>query len=124
MSNLLKTGEQFLARMQTAYASERVDYARSEASVEVSAVRGRSDFDVTDASGAQMRVTYQDFIVTAETLALDGEPIKPKPGDRITDENGVVYEVSAPGPGVPHWVWAEPSQIRYRIHAKEVVTPT
>jgi hypothetical protein len=119
--NLLAQGEQWLADKQARFASELVTYARSEASVDVRATIGRAEFDVTDASGALLRVQMQDFIIATEDLALDGEPVEPRPGDRIT-KGITIFEVSSPGPGVDCWQWAENERIRRRIHAKQVGT--
>ncbi len=115
MRNDLATGEHWLADQQRRFTSERVSYARSEASIEVDAMIGKADFDVTDAAGSLLRVSYQDFIIPADQLSLDGESVTPQPGDRIT-KGEAIFEVSSPGPGIDAWQWAE-NERRLRARA-------
>lgn len=120
MADLLRTSDRWLADMQAAHVSQKVKYDRRGLSdVCVTATIGRSEFDVTDAAGSLLRVQMQDFIIRAELLVLDGNDVQPRPGDRITWGDDI-YEVSPPGPGLPHFEWAELSRIRYRIHTKKV----
>jgi hypothetical protein len=119
MPDLLKTGEQWLAKMGKAHASIKIEYVRVEASVCVRATKGRSEFEVTDTSGQLLRVETHDFIVQTDDLVLDGFEAEPKPGDLITEGEGI-YEVSSPGPGLPHWRWAGLHRCRRRIHTKYV----
>jgi hypothetical protein len=117
--NLLKRGERWLADKQTEHAAERVTYARSVASAEVSATIGRSDFPTEDVSGLVLNVQTRDYIIPRDELELDGIAIEPMPGDRIT-EGSCIYEVSAPGPGIEVWKWDGEFRSRFRIHTKLV----
>lgn len=120
MGDVLRKGERWLADMQSEHASQPVVYDRRGVSnVSISATIGRSEFNITDAGGVSVQVETQDFIVFASLLKLDGSPIEPRPGDRVV-WNGQIFQVSSPGADLPHWRWAEPTRIRYRIHTKYV----
>jgi len=123
MRNLLAEGQHWLADKQVALVSVRVQYARAEANVCISATPGRSEWDVTDASGALFRVESRDYLIKRELLELDGIPTEPQAADRITDGE-YVYEVSSPGPNIPVWHWDGPSRVRRRIHTKLITNPT
>lgn len=118
--NLLKMGERWLADKQRQHASEPVTYSRSDASAAVRAVRGRAQTVTEDDSGLQIPTGDGDWIIEASELVLDGNATEPRSGDRITDASGVIFEVSPPGPGLQEWVYAEPTQLRYRIHTKQI----
>ncbi|MDM4014632.1 hypothetical protein [Roseiconus lacunae] len=104
------------ADIETA-ASETVTYTRDGSSIEgVIAVRGRSEFEEVSSEGeihVQTRMT--DWLIRAQLLKLDGQPIEPKRGDKITTSNGQSFEVF-PGPDGEHWRWREAHQHAYRIH--------
>lgn len=119
MANLLKRGERWLADKQTKLTSETVTYVVSVASVGVSATIGRSTFDVEDVNGLQISVETIDFIIPFDELVIDGLAYEPQPGNRV-EWDGRRYEVSSPGPGLPHWKWDGEFRSRYRIHTKFV----
>jgi hypothetical protein len=113
-----KIGARWLARKQAEQNTERVTYARSVASVDVAAIKGRSAHNVEDVSGLLLAVNVDDFIIESADLILDGVAIEPLPGDRIT-WGDLIFEVSSPGPGIKHFD-ADDFRINYRIHVKEV----
>lgn len=108
-----------LVREQGRHFSERVTYSRSESSVSLRAVRARPNYVLEDASGLQLKVNHRDWLVEVADLVLASTRVEPKPGDRIEDQHGVVYEVSSPGPGIQHFELDE-APLRYRIHSKQV----
>ena len=126
MPDLFKAAARWLSAKQKDHTSTLVTYSRVEASVEVRAVIGRSQWDVPDASGLLLRVESRDYLIETDDLELDGQIAEPKPGDRIVEPGGgddgsdLIYEVSAPAPGLSHWQWDGPHRVRRRIHTKKI----
>lgn len=96
--------------------SVTVTYARGEASSSVLAMRGKSELLITEKDGTAKREHTNDFIIDAADMPTGiGKPAK---GDRITDANGVIYQVqNIPGHGA--WRWATGQRIAYRVHTQE-----
>jgi hypothetical protein len=128
MADLLQTGTAWLGDMRTAHLSHPVTYCRPStasgqvAEVEVAATVGKTVFDIEDSYGAVERFESRDFLISAGELVLSGQPVEPRPGDRIKEPAGgkvLVYEAMAPGKA-PCWRWSDPFRRTLRIHTKHV----
>lgn len=96
MTNLLETASQWLSGQLDDNASSDVDYRRGSLSVSLVAGKGRTSFDAVDSSGVVSNVESRDFIISADTILLDGVLSIPKVGDLIVeviDSVSHAYEV-------------------------------
>src|ERR1044072_7132797 len=114
--DLLAAGAAYLAQTRKAFAASLVTYARGDASAEIKATKGRSEFDVSDSQGFMRRVETTDFIVNTADLVVSEALTLPRAGDSITDADGAAYEVRAPGPGADHWRYTDAHRLELRIH--------
>lgn len=77
-----------------------VTYHRGNSSVEVTATRGRSDFQsVSDGQTVEIQSRTSDFLIKASDLVIGGNVITPAAGDKIRWVEGSitqVYEVTNP----------------------------
>lgn len=122
MTDLLRTGSDFLAAQRRASLAHVVVYRRGALSVSLPATRGRSDFQATDAQGVLVQERSVDWLVTAADLVLNSASVEPERGDRVEETVGGVtrtYEVMAPGNGPP-WRWSDPGHKTMRVHSKLV----
>lgn len=100
-------------------ASSLVDYRRDSQSVRLAATRGVSTGPMFDQAGFPLGIQTCDFIVTASELRFDGIPVVPQLGDRITTDDGAVYEVlEIPGEGC--FRNSDRYGIALRIHSKRI----
>lgn len=122
MSDLYRTGAEWLARQRTIYMTTPVVYERGASSVEVLATIGKTVFEVNNDVGVVERFESRDYLILAEHLVIDGRAVLPERGDRVRETHGgqaVVYEVMAPGQE-PVWRYSDPYRTTLRIHAKQV----
>lgn len=122
MTNLLETASQWLSGQLDDNASSDVEYRRGSLSVSVVAGKGRTSFDAVDSGGVVTNVESRDFIITAETIVLDGIVVLPRVGDRIVEQNGDelhAYEVIRFGTE-QHYRECDPYGHKLRIHTKYV----
>jgi hypothetical protein len=125
MTNLLQSGQEWLANQLKVHASSEVTYQRGVNQVQVQAVIGRTLLKLEDGyGGVHMEWTDRDFLIAPTELILAGLPILPERGDIIREtENGTtyLYEVMAPG-NEPPWRWSDPHRQLFRIHTKQIGT--
>lgn len=71
-------------------AGTAVTYRRGADALSLTAVRGRSEFEVVDPSGATFHVQTVDWIFRAQDLVIDGKRVEPERGDliEVEDEDG------------------------------------
>ncbi len=121
MGDILKDGLAFLTAQLKANASQTVTYARGLSSVDVQATFGKKLLKLDDGlGGIRMEWTDMDFLIPAADLKFGSNPITPERGDLIylTEPYDVqVFEVMPYGSD-PAWMWSDPHQSMYRIHAK------
>ena len=118
MSNLLKTGAQWLSDMRTAHMAEQLTYKRGSSTVAIMGTPGKTDYEVADESGLKVGSQVTDFLIIAADLILGGAVTTPQHGDQIIF-GGSVYEVlNLPGDGC--WRYSDPYKIVLRIHTKQV----
>lgn len=119
MSDLLRTGLQFLETKRKSFMSSDIVYSRGTDSVTVKATKGKTEFtsigDTFEIGGEII-----DFLITADDLILDSSTVKPVIGDKITetiDSVDYVYEVlNLAGDGC--YRYSDPDCLTYRIHTK------
>lgn len=120
MPNLLKIASAWLEGKRHEHQTGPVTYGRGDASVELMATVGRTEFEVRDDYGVLEKTESRDYLVRAEDLILDGVEVLPERGDEIREAEGgkvFVYEVMAPG-REPHWRYSDQYRETLRIHTK------
>ena len=99
-------------------AGETVTYTRGQLTATVTATMGQSETEDIDGGGQQKIVSRSiDWLIRPDDLALDGDSIQPSVGDRITSEDGRVFDVSLVGGSV--WRWSDARRNCFRIHTVE-----
>lgn len=124
MSDMISKGLAWQARMLKAAAGQTVIYRRGAASVPLSAVKGRSAFEVVDSGGLASTIESTDYLILPADLVLDGQVTLPAAGDRIDEVSGgitYVHELMNL-PGVPAWKYNDPHRSLLRVHTKLVRT--
>ncbi len=122
MQDLLNSGLGWLADQQRQHMSRTVTYLRGLDTVEIDAIKGRSDTLETNEMGVTYRIQADDWLIRPEVLVIGGQTILPKAGDRIRESIGgrtYLYEV-LPGNGAP--AYERRDDHRFRIHTKLVST--
>ena len=122
MSDLLKTGSDWLSGQLKSYASQSVTYARGAYSVTVDATVGRTIFDPGDGVATYQKWESRDYLIDTADLILNGSQTLPARGDTITETIGgvsVVYEVTSPK-DTPHFVYSDAYRKKLRIHTSQV----
>lgn len=105
MNDFSNYGQSWLSRQRAAHCGFDVTYSRGTSSATVAgATKGRRPVTVQDGSGMLLSVEMTTFRLPAARLVLDGVPVKPLRGDRITTGEGWVYEVQ-PVSGEECWEW-------------------
>jgi hypothetical protein len=125
MTDMLRTGQEWLANQLRTHASSPIVYVRGSDQVAVTAIIGRTLMKIEDGYGAiHMQWTDRDFLIAPDELILAGLQVLPERGDTIHETlNGIVYiyEVNAPG-AEPPWRWSDPHHTLLRIHTKQIGT--
>lgn len=125
MSELLKTGMDWLGDQMITHNSREVTYHRGNGSVTIRAMLdGSGPLKVDDGAG-NFRIVRSDcdFIVKIADLVINSQSIEPQSGDKIHDtQDGQlwIYEVMAPGYLEPEAQRQEPYRKMVRIHAKRI----
>ena len=121
MTDLLESGQNWLAGKLKTHASREVVYLRGASHIAVSATIGRTLLKLDDGyGGIRMEWTDRDFLIQAAEIDFGGGPVSPERGDCIQDTVGSIvstYEVTAYG-GEPPFRPSEPFGIVLRIHTK------
>mgnify|MGYP001176916635 FL=1 len=122
-TDLIRVGLSLLTQTLKATASQPVTYVRGLDSVDVRATFGRKLLKLDDgAGGIRMEWTDMDFLIPSADLVIGGESITPQRGDRVfmlAGENVQEFEVMPFGSD-PAWIWSDPHQSMFRIHAKHI----
>jgi len=85
--------------------------------LDITGTRSKTYDGTLDTDGAAVEYEVWDFLVQASEMLLCNEPLEPKSGDRIKDEDGRLYEVLRDVEGAPYR-WCDSGHIRMRIHTK------
>lgn len=119
MPNLLARGSAWLRSRVLQHGSQRVTFVRGATSLDIDAVRGRSEFEVVEGESL-VRSRGVDWIVAKDALVVGGQPVKPAIGDEFRETVGTVtkqYRVLPLGDEV----WREEAQGELlRVHTKLV----
>lgn len=119
MSNLLRTGMEFLQTTRKAFLADEVTYTRGSDSItSLKATHGKTTYESTNSEGVVVGAVSDDFIVTAEDLVISGNTIEPRVGDTITDGDRVFAVMNIAGEGC--WRNSDPFGLAIRIHTKQV----
>ncbi len=118
MSDLLKTGSDWLQDQLKSHVSRSVVYKRGSEQVTLSATLGKTLQEQQDDEGFLSRFGSRDFIFQAEDLDFGSGAVEPESGDTITDGTAV-YQLLADG-GEPLWRYSDPYRKSIRVHAKQV----
>lgn len=119
--NLLQTGSDWLQAQLQQHASQPITYRRGNNTVAVTAVIGRTEFELDNEFGVLKKIESRDFLIPAADLVLNGTPVLPERGDEIEEAQGsatYTYEVMAPG-NEPAWRWSDAFRNTLRIHTKQ-----
>jgi hypothetical protein len=123
MSDMLQSGQIWLADQLKTHASRQVTYQRGNQQTTVASTIGRTLLKLDDGyGGVRMEWTDRDFLIAAADLRLSGLQVVPERGDRVLDADGpltVIYEVMAFG-GEPPWRFSDPFGTLLRIHTKRI----
>jgi hypothetical protein len=117
MTNLLRTGLEYLAEELKAHASETVTYRRGALTVSALAVCGRTEYKSQDESGNILDAEIIDFIFVSADLILSGTLVTPLPGDEIVTDRATFEVMYLGGEGC--WKFSDPFGKAIRIHTKK-----
>lgn len=117
--NLMASGLSMLRRALPLAAGVPITYSRAGESVMLTAVEGRTAFEITDSAGQMISTDSRDFIIEAIALVLGGSLAIPQRGDKITKEDGRVFEVLAIGGGQPYAEIGTNGDM-LRVHTKRI----
>jgi len=93
---------------------ETVTYTRYATTVQLTAVRASSRWDVVNPDdGVSMEERSADWLIRADQLNLT-----PQRGDTITDADGTIFRVMPPGDLDRVFMWHNRNQTIYRIYTK------
>ena len=121
MSDLLATGNSWLAGILKNKVSRTVTYTRGAYSVSLSATEGNSARDLLDTEGFGERIDTIDFIITRTDLVLNSVTVLPQRGDTITETYGGktrTYTVIPPSEGEECYREVA-RKYQLRIHTKQ-----
>ncbi|MBN2377055.1 MAG: hypothetical protein JXD22_11680 [Sedimentisphaerales bacterium] len=123
MTDLLKTGSDWLGSMMKTHASQSVVYWRDVNSVTVDATLGRTFYDDVDGNGFAVKSHTTDFIIDTDDLLLNSVKIEPEVGDliKVTRADRVdVFEVSRLSDSC--WNYSDAYAQFFRIHTRLIDT--
>lgn len=122
MPDFLADSRDWLQEQRDAGLSREITYSRGDLSATMLSKPARSFYEVADNSVGFVKTEVRDEIIGVGEMVLDGDPIRPKVGDRITDGD-YVYEVAPPATNVNEWEWTSAHRTSYRIHTKVISGP-
>jgi hypothetical protein len=101
--NLLHNGLEWLSRKQQEYVSSPIIYCRDNKQYSVTAILGRTKYDIVDDNDFTVSGHALDFLIPSSVLTLI-----PATGDQIICNN-LIHEVIDLGEG--YWQWCDPHGI-------------
>jgi hypothetical protein len=119
MADMLQDGLEFLRDELIANASSSITYTRGDDDLELTAVYGRTEFDVIS-DGGMTRFISRDFIINAAELLFSSAVVLPRKNDVITatvagtEKIFQVLEVNG------HCYSRDAHGVMLRVHTKEV----
>lgn len=118
MTDMLSDGVTWLHQQREASLAKSVTYCRGASSVTITATKGKTDTNVVNGDGVEVRGQIDDWIIKPSDLVIDGVTVFPQQGDRIRDTIGsqtVIYEVSK-GPDGAAWRYTDNFRVAMRLH--------
>lgn len=115
----LSAAAKALAATVKAVAGTAITYRRQPYAVALTAVKGRSEFNVETQPGIVEKIETQDWIISTSDLRLNGSLVLPKRGDVVEEVDGgktYRWEVMAPG-GENVYRFSDRSRIQIRVHS-------
>ena len=108
-------------------AGHEITYHRGDAWVQLRAVPGQTNFQLSDVSNIIHEARTRDFTFFACKLVLNAQLVTPNRGDLIHERvgrNAYIYEISRPDGGDQPWRYADHAQTTIRVHTnlKRVVS--
>ena len=100
MVNMLQAGSQWLVAQNRASMSSPVTISRpstGQSTANIPAKLGKTPFQITNHDGVITMYESHDFQICTPDYAFGGVACEPVFGDRVTDENGSVWEVGIDG---------------------------
>ena len=79
------------------------------------AVPGKRRSQIDTLGRATIANREKDWLVRKDRMVFNGQPVVPKKGNLLTEENGNRYRVAAPSGGLD-WEWSDQTETYYRIH--------
>jgi hypothetical protein len=122
MADLIETGVTWLHQQRETHLVKSVTYCRGASNVTINATKGKTETNVVDREGVEVRGQIDDWIIKPAELVIDGVTVFPQQGDQIRDTvdgQTVVYEV-AKGPDGHHWRYTDNFRLAIRVHAVRV----
>ena len=81
---------------------------------------GRTLFSGLEESAVSVQWGERDYLITVADLVLNGAATTPQRGDRITDADGIVWELASPETNEAPWRYSDQTRTLYRCHCKRV----
>lgn len=121
MPNLMQRGQEWLAQQMLQFASVSATYRRGNATVPLTVVVGRKDFQV-EAGDGRLYFRAWDWLIDPTTLILNGVVTLPERGDQVMVDLGHGSEtfLVLPEAAGPAWEWSDPYQSLIRVHTQKV----
>lgn len=113
MSNMLNNGLDWLEQKMADYCSSPAEYRREAQSYPLSAIFGKTEFEVENDEGISVGAFVWDFLIASELLGFE-----PEAGDIVAADGRLFEVMNLPAQGC--WRWTSPNRKTYRIHTKEV----
>lgn len=122
--DLLDRGTSWLHRRLEESAASYVKYERpGEGSVRVLAVRGLRNEVAESATGVEIWLKREDWIIRCDRLVIAFKQIEPRVGDRVivpVNSGSETYEVTSIDDGEPPYRKSDRYHNSYRIHSHRI----
>lgn len=113
MSNMLNNGLDWLEQKMIDHCSGPAEYRRGSQCYPISAVFGKTDYELESDEGISVGAFVWDFLVSSDVLGFE-----PEVGDIVAADSRRFEVMNLPGQGC--WRWTSPNRKTYRIHTKEI----
>lgn len=125
MSDVMKTGSDWLMQQLSDKTSFAVTYRRGSATVSVTATLGSSAWESDSPTGGVIERESRDYLIDVDDLTLNGQAVTPRRGDRIEETRGgttYTYEVIGDADRPPA-EYSDRYRTKWRIHTEQIKAP-